>query len=54
MRGYEKAENIIESELAIIDVGVIVSIMLNMHSDSTCKRPVITNAAKRALADCEL
>jgi len=54
MRGYEKAENIIQSYLAVIDVGVLVSIMLNFESNSQMKTPAITNAAKKALADCKL
>lgn len=54
MRGYEKAENILQSELAVIDVGLIISIMLNMESCSTQKRPALTDAAKRALADCRM
>lgn len=29
MRGYQKAENIVQSELAVIDVGAIISILLN-------------------------
>jgi hypothetical protein len=40
--------------LAIIDVGLIISIMLNIKSDSKMKNPVLTNAAKKALADCKL
>jgi len=54
MRGYEKAENILQSELAVIDVGVLVSIMLNFESNSQMKYPVITSAAKKALSDCQL
>ena len=54
MRGYEKAENIIQSELAVIDVGLLISIMLSMESNSQMKHPVLTNAAKKALADCKL
>lgn len=54
MRGFEKAENIMQSELAVIDVGVLISIMLNFESNSQMKYPVLTNAAKKALADCTL
>lgn len=54
MRGYEKAENILQSELAVIDVGLIISIMLNMESNSQEKRSALTDAAKRALADCKM
>lgn len=54
MRGYEKAENIVQSELAVIDVGLIISILLNMKSNSEEKSPALTNAAKRALADCRM
>lgn len=51
MRGFEKAENIIQSELAVVDAGVLISILLNFESNSKTKIPVLTNAAKRALAD---
>jgi hypothetical protein len=47
MRGYEKAENIVQSELAVIDVGAIISIILNMPSDSQVKNRPILNAAKK-------
>jgi hypothetical protein len=54
MRGFEKAENIIQSEMAVIDVGVIISILLGMSSNSQEKSRALSNAAKRALADCKM
>lgn len=47
MRGYQKAEKIIQSELAVIDVGAIISIILNMPSDSKNKHMVLLNATKK-------
>jgi D-Tyr-tRNAtyr deacylase len=47
MRGYEKAENIVQSELAVIDVGAIISIILNMSSDSKVKNRPVLNGAKK-------
>lgn len=47
MRGYEKAENIVQSELAVIDVGAIISILLNTRSDPSMKRRPLLNAAKK-------
>ena len=41
----------LEGELAVVDAGVLISILLNFESNSKIKIPVLTNAAKRALAD---
>lgn len=35
-------------------MGLIISILLNITSNSQEKSPVLTNAAKRALADCRM
>ncbi len=47
MRGYQKAEKIIQSELAVIDVGAVISIILNMPSDAKMKNRVLLNATKK-------
>jgi hypothetical protein len=47
MRGYQKAEKILQSELAVIDVGAIISIILNMPSNDKTKSRVLLNATKK-------
>lgn len=47
MRGYQKAEKIMQSELAVIDVGAIISIVLNMPSDTKNKHRALLNATKK-------
>lgn len=54
LRGYEKPEQIIQENLAIIDVGLIISVMLKMKGSSSEKRPVLTEAANWVLEDSRM
>ena len=54
MRGIQKGENIMQSELAIIDVGLLISILLTMENSSLNPTSILKIATKKALEDCKM
>ena len=54
LRGMQKTQNLKQQELATVDVGCVIAIMLNMESNHLVKHQAIQNAARKMLVEDEV